>query len=94
MELINCNPQYAEVRYDSGRQSTVSLRDLAPYTVESTDAPLDSVDDQSLSEEIPDAPEDNTLMQDTTLVQDTTLPEVRRSGRVTKEPDRLGIKPT
>ena len=30
IELINVNPTYADVRYQSGREATVSIRDLAP----------------------------------------------------------------
>ena len=30
VELINVNPTYADVRYQSGRDATVSIRDLAP----------------------------------------------------------------
>ena len=30
VELIEANPQYAHIRYQNGRESTVSLRDLAP----------------------------------------------------------------
>ena len=28
--LLNANPQYASIRYDNGRESTVSIKDLAP----------------------------------------------------------------
>ena len=30
--LIEANPQYAHVRLEDGRETTLSLRDLAPYT--------------------------------------------------------------
>ena len=30
VELINVNPTYADVRYQRGREATVSIRDLAP----------------------------------------------------------------
>ena len=30
MDLIEANPQYAHIRYEDGRESTVSLKDLAP----------------------------------------------------------------
>ena len=32
VELIEANPSYAHIRYKSGSQSTVSLRDLAAIT--------------------------------------------------------------
>ena len=44
-ELIEANPQYAHVRLCNGRETTVSLRDLAPYSpivepiVENEDTP-------------------------------------------------------
>ena len=31
VELIECNPMYAHIRYPDGRESNVSVRDLAPY---------------------------------------------------------------
>ena len=60
VELLNCNPQYAEVRFDSGRESTVSLRDLAPFTVDLTDNQSDSINDESLSEENAGTPDNIT----------------------------------
>ena len=30
-ELIEANPQYAHVRFNNGRETTVSLRNLAPH---------------------------------------------------------------
>ena len=30
-ELIKVNPHYAHVRFNNGRETTVSLRDLAPH---------------------------------------------------------------
>ena len=31
VELIECNPMYAHIRYPDGRESNVSIRDLAPF---------------------------------------------------------------
>ena len=45
-ELIHANPQYARVRFRNGHESTISLRDLAPFP------PEESLD-LSLSEESP-----------------------------------------
>lgn len=36
MELLNANPSYAHVRFQDGRESTVSLRHLAPAGQERT----------------------------------------------------------
>ena len=41
VELIDVNPSYASIKYPDGRQSLVSLRDLAPYP-ERTPQPADS----------------------------------------------------
>ena len=30
VELLECNPQYASIRYKDGRESTVSVKQLAP----------------------------------------------------------------
>lgn len=36
VDLIEANPHYAYVRFDSGRESTVSVKDLAPCPTENT----------------------------------------------------------
>ncbi|XP_041360605.1 uncharacterized protein LOC121376884 [Gigantopelta aegis] len=48
VELKEVNPTYAHVRYKDGRESTVSLRDLAPYpnnTLDAQCASRDSISD-------------------------------------------------
>ena len=40
VELLEANPNYSHIRHDDGRETTVSLRDIAPY-VEQEDAQLD-----------------------------------------------------
>ena len=44
VQLIHANPEYAFIRFDNGRESTVSLRDLAPVSTNDTcdQDPLDS----------------------------------------------------
>ena len=37
VNLIDCSPQYAVVRHSSGREQTVSLRDLAPIAEDSSE---------------------------------------------------------
>ena len=32
VELLDVNPQYAHVKFNNGRESAVSVRDLAPFT--------------------------------------------------------------
>ena len=43
VELLEANPNYAHIRHEDGRESTVSLRDIAPYvepaTVQEPDQP-------------------------------------------------------
>ena len=85
VELLNCNPQYAQVRFDSGRESTVSLRDLAPFTLDLTQNQTNSDNDESLSEE------NTETLDNTTTVEPDASPEVRRSGRACKPPERLGF---
>ena len=46
VQLIEANPQYAFIRYPDGRESTVSIKDLAP-----------TGEVRELSEEVPDAPQ-------------------------------------
>ena len=31
VELLDCNPSYANIRYLDGKETTVSVRDLAPF---------------------------------------------------------------
>ena len=40
-ELIEANPQYAQVRLSDGRETTVSLCDIAPYTPQSESSPAE-----------------------------------------------------
>ena len=41
-ELIECNPTYAHVRLSSGRETTVSVRDIAPRVESNTALPENS----------------------------------------------------
>jgi len=53
VDLVEVNPEYALVRYENGRESNVSLRDLAP------------VGDRTLYEEPSDRIDPKTTLQDT-----------------------------
>ena len=79
-ELIEANPQYAHVRLGDGRETTVSLRDLAPYTPHS-DLPHD---DQSLV-----CSNDEATVMPVQPVQVSDVPQLRRSTRVSTPPARL-----
>ena len=86
VELLQANPQYAHVRYPDGRETTVSLRHLAPSG--------------DLREEVPPAsppeptpapapvPEVETVRADDPPQTDTHL---RRSNRSRRAPVRYGI---
>ena len=82
VELIQSNPQYATVRMADGRESTVSVSDLAPVGVvpeereESSHSPVSSDTQGSLLEVPPSTPPSPT--------------ELRRSTRERRPPVRLG----
>ena len=77
VELLQANPQYAHVRYPDGRETTVSLRHLAPTgeVPASVDSPR-----RTVSTEMPiDHPEGEGE------------PQLRRSERVRRTPVRLDL---
>ena len=87
VELIAANPTYARIRYPSGRESSVSLRDLAPCpsrneagSVEQTPKiePVD-IDEASPATTPIDGP------------SETSDTEPRRSCRHRQQPDRYGF---
>lgn len=49
VELLEANPSYAYIKFDSGRETTVSLRDLAPYPVSDSPENLSASHPVSLS---------------------------------------------
>ena len=87
VHLIDCNPQYAHVKLQNGRETTVSLRDLAPLgdvdgNSNETDAEIpEKTDIENEHSQVPDA-EDN----------DESGSFVRRSIRLSKPPDRLNYE--
>ena len=87
VEVLNCNPQYAEVRFSSGRESTVSLRDLAPFTVDTIENQPNPPNDKSLRDSI-SIPDSITPVNNVIPI---ASPEIRRSGRHIEPIDRLGI---
>ena len=97
VELVNCNPQYAQVRLPDGRETTVSLRDLAPFgdgtsIVEPDPEEPVADNDYPGDHEVTDDPFDNSLVVEApTLHPDVTVSEPRRSTRERHEPDWLGI---
>ena len=102
-ELIELNPNYAHVRMQDGRETTVSIRDLSPHQSEN-----DSRIESDISKTAVPEPvfEDNVNTTDTANSNDSDLkpadePDnvshdnvtLRRSTRVRKPVDRLGMVP-
>ena len=82
VELIQANPSYAHIRFPTGREATVSLRDLAP--VGEAQCPGQQ-EDRPVSDQAVAADEPDLTMDEIPSM------EIRRSSRVSKPPDRLGI---
>ena len=101
VELIEANPNYAYIRNANGKESTVSLRDLAPRgsNVESVESQVSNSDTElfKLNEHGSNDVLDNMLEVDVTSelnldeVTDVPVPQVRRSGRIRKPVDRLDL---
>ena len=90
-ELIEANPQYAHVRLSNGRESTVSLRDLAPYTppIVNGSEPTNELPVEDSCEEV--ASED-IVCDPSPDVQSVPVPiPVRRSSRVSVPPVKLNL---
>ncbi|KAG7158427.1 hypothetical protein Hamer_G026426 [Homarus americanus] len=107
VELLEANPRYAHVRFPDARQSTVSLRDLAP----AGQAVPDTADPEPEPTELPKAstsvpleptpgtpgaesPVRDDLSSDARLHEAvlTDSPSLpRRSGRVRRKPDFYGF---
>ena len=101
VELIQANPNYAHVRYPDGRETTVSIRHLAPR--ESRTQPHTDINDSNATENTytTDAKENSTPTKnpDSTITPSldsksevtTEVPPLRRSTRVSHPPDRLNL---
>jgi len=108
VELLAANPTYAQVRYPGGRESTVSLRDLAPcpgpvmLSNLRDEAPAANVEPDVAKSLLADSAT-GTLEPITTgpaslepvtsgpVSTGPVTPELRRSTRETRRPDRLGF---
>ena len=83
-ELVDVNPTYANIRYPNGRETSISLKDSAPYP-SSTSEPSEGVDETAqLADSVADGRETSDCGEDQV---------VRRSELSTKgiPPDRLQI---
>lgn len=69
VQLMDANPSYAHIKYQDGRESTVSLRDLAPCPCT---PPMETPDSLQESVPISQAGEESTpasdLMQEPNLI--------------------------
>ena len=92
VELVDANPSYACIRYNDGRESTVSTSDLAPLPTPSLPS-FSPSDLQNLS-----MGENNYIQQnneasvgdnDYTTTDEKTIP--RRSERISRPPERYGF---
>ena len=100
VELKEANPTYARVKYMDGRESTVSIRDLAPCPQASAQSPpviVPTVNEPQCPAPIPldqqptESKDLPTECQDGAVNHDSvTPPAVRRSTRVIKPPSRYG----
>ena len=99
VELLDANPTYAHIRHQDGRESTVSVRDLAPYPKVQDSYSAAEVQETPSSplspERVPVAthrasPKDTDPQPEAKMEADVATPLVRKSARVTKAPDRYG----
>lgn len=100
VELLEANPTFANIRYPNGRESTVSLRHLAPCPSNTT-RPEDSRGSQEVTDEVlhkneevaseeigaPPSPDEQAPAEN----RDQPQPQLqRKSGRNVKAPVRYG----
>jgi len=99
VELTHVNPTYAHIRYKDGRESTVSLSDLAPCprntsNIEHSELEVDkelSSDSQSSQSETIEIPATSNTVNDN---KDIAKPveELRLSTRLRRKPERYGFQ--
>ena len=85
VDLIEANPTYASIRYSDGRESTVSVRDLAPCP---------GSPENPISHRVNTTPEttdrSHTPNESSNNQEADTRVEVRKSNRASKPPERYG----
>ena len=98
VELLEANPEYAHVRFENGRESTVSLRDLAPHgdshPVETStpSAPSSFVDPDlvpAAEVPVPVAHDEPVREMEPPVDASSEKMELRRSGRASNPPRRF-----
>ena len=98
VELLQANPQFAYVRYPDGRETTVSIRHLAPAGESTEGERLDMPDNVPASVDEPHlAPVDVPASVDEPRLAPIEVPvehsdyQPRRSERVRRTPVRLDL---
>ena len=94
VELKEANPTYAHIKYLDGRESTVSLRDLAPWppaqnhTIPATVPPIAEGKDQA------HVPAEHQAVEKESISTELGQPHapLRRSVRAVKPPTRYGFE--
>ena len=92
VELLDVNPTYANIRHKDGRETTVSVRDLAPYPGDQVCDPIgESAATENLQLPQPMEPEVKDQAPGTEAEEREVVPPVlRRSERMSKAPNRYG----
>ena len=99
VELLDANPTYAKIRHSDGRESTVSLKHLAPLPEESAEestVPLEHSTPPDTSAPIP-IPNSASSPPTAPFAEETDSGQLqeqhlRRSSRIRRPPDRLQYK--
>ncbi|CAG2229552.1 unnamed protein product [Mytilus edulis] len=94
VDLLEANPTYAHVRLPDGRETTVSVRHLAPRGQSISNDNLDhSVLNDHRTMDISETDVENTTQEATNNTDNTmeTSPVIRRSTREIKKPSRFGF---
>ena len=98
VELTHANPSYARIRYDDGRESSVSLADLAPCPRNSPDTEnietINENDELNNSEFARKAVEVSSVAEEKAIDEpkDTPVEEARRSTRKRNKPVKYGFE--
>ena len=104
--LLDANPKYAHVQFPDGRESTVSLKDLAPQGLDSnnklqdilvppdTEQPLSKEEIHLVNSEEHSTQGIDNIEKDVQPNTEDSGSDLRRSSRTTKgiPPDRLGYR--
>ena len=99
-ELIEANPQYAHVKLNNGRETTVSLRDLAPHPQQinsdcsdptKTSVQNTETSDCVRSDILPSTGNESLPSEAPNTSSDKAPPSLRRSSRLRRPVIRYGL---